>query len=89
MTEDRKPMPEEIPEEMPEPSKHEGKGNKVGQALLWAAAMIGSALLLKGTDQADNVFWLLFVLAVAGTTMGPHSMACERRAWRKLMGKSD
>ncbi|SDD87482.1 hypothetical protein [Kordiimonas lacus] len=59
---------------------------EIVQAILWAVALIGSALILKGTEQADKVMWLLFVLAFSGTLSGG-SPTCERRLWRKLTGK--
>ncbi|MFC4349077.1 hypothetical protein ACFO5Q_14580 [Kordiimonas lipolytica] len=79
MTEDTKPDINQ---------KNAGGRQKVTQAILWAAALIGSALLLKGTEQADKVMWLLIVLAATSTLTGG-SLACERRMWRKLIGKSE
>ncbi|WP_286830481.1 MULTISPECIES: hypothetical protein [Kordiimonas] len=58
---------------------------EIVQAILWAAALIGSALILKGTEQADKVMWLLFVLAFTSTLSGGPA-ACERRMWRKWTG---
>lgn len=36
--------------------------NILGNEILWAAAMIGSAILLRGTEQAINLFFLLLML---------------------------
>ncbi|WP_417449372.1 hypothetical protein [Kordiimonas sp.] len=35
----------------------------VKQSILWAAAMIGTAILLRGNEASENVFLLLLVLA--------------------------
>jgi|GEM_PF-1882650 len=79
MTEDKNPETKE---------KAENGRRTVTQSILWAAALIGSALLLKGAEQADEVMWLLFVLAFTSTLSGG-GMACERRMWRKLIGKNN
>jgi hypothetical protein len=34
----------------------------LGHSILWTAALIGSAILLRGTEQATDLFFLLFVL---------------------------
>ncbi len=78
MTEDKNPDTEKKPA-----TKHQ----KITQSILWAAALIGCSLLLKGAEQADKVMWLLFVLAFASTLSGG-GLACEHRMWRKLIGKA-
>ncbi len=67
--------------------KPESGRQRVTQSVLWAAALIGSALLLKGVEQADKVMWLLFVLGFT-STLSSGGMACEHRMWRKLNGKA-
>lgn len=62
-------------------------------ALLWAAALIGSALLLTGTEHADTVFFLLMTLATISTlattrTLGTSdALACELRVLRRLISR--
>ncbi|WP_417459995.1 hypothetical protein [Kordiimonas sp.] len=40
---------------------------RITQAILWAAALIGTALILKGSEQSQEVFMLLLVLAAVST----------------------
>jgi hypothetical protein len=37
--------------------------NLITNALLWAAAMIGSALILKGTEHSEKLLYLLLTLS--------------------------
>ncbi|NVJ70185.1 MAG: hypothetical protein HWE08_07525 [Alphaproteobacteria bacterium] len=64
-----------------------GKKYIVGQAILWATALLGSSYLLKGTEQGEHVFMLLFVLAASSTLLNGSS-ASDRCLWRKLTGRS-
>lgn len=45
------------------------KSSRVTQAILWAAALIGTSLILRGSDQAKEVFMLLLVLATVSTIL--------------------
>jgi hypothetical protein len=48
------------------------------QALLWAAAILGSAILLKGSEQKENVFFLLLMVSTVSvlTLSGKRSKRC-------------
>ena len=41
----------------------------IGSSILWAAAMIASALILRGTEQAVEILFVLLVLSVASFLM--------------------
>ena len=41
----------------------------IGNSILWAAAMIASSLILRGTEQAVEIFFVLLVLATASFLM--------------------
>lgn len=59
--------------------------NRVFHALLWAAALIGSALLMKGGENADKMFILLLSLAAISTIAPKRALACERRLLQRLL----
>lgn len=59
--------------------------NHILNALLWAAALIGSALMLTGTEHADEVFFLLMVLAITSTLAPANALSCELRHLRRLV----
>ncbi len=50
----------------------------IAQSLIWASAMIGSAILLRGTAAEDGV--MLILLAGAGTSILLISSECRRTA---------
>lgn len=63
---------------------------QIGNAILWAAAMIGTALVLRGNEAADNVFMLLFVLSMASTLglqqmVNQHNKVSACSEWRWMM----
>ncbi len=45
------------------------KNPRIAHAILWAAAMIGTALLLRGSEHEKEVFLLLVVLASVSITL--------------------
>jgi len=67
------------------------RNTRLTNALLWAAAFIGTALILKGTPYADKVFLLMLVLSTTSVlSFGGGSDAKEelRCVARRLKGKS-
>jgi hypothetical protein len=56
-------------------------------SILWAAAMLASAILLRGTGYYENIFMLLFTLWLASFLTyegGRDAMECEWRMIRKF-----
>lgn len=56
-------------------------------SILWAAAMLASAILLKGSGYYENIFFILFTLWMASFLMTPsthEAMECERRIIHKF-----
>ena len=41
----------------------------IGSSILWAAAIIASALILRGTEQAVEILFVLLVLSAASFLM--------------------
>lgn len=62
--------------------KTDSKKN-VFHAILWAAAMIGGAILLRGSEHKESVFLLMLVLATT-SVLANGSVANE---WRCLKAK--
>ncbi|QOL25330.1 hypothetical protein LP316_13665 [Thalassotalea sp. LPB0316] len=61
----------------------------IGNALIWASAMIGSALLIKGHDNSQSVLMLLIALWFASTYLfGDMKKAAKAECayFRKLLG---
>ncbi len=67
------------------PNKTTPSTKPILNALLWAAALIGSALLLTGTEHTDDVFFLLMVLAITSTLAPANALACELRHLRRML----
>ncbi len=58
----------------------------VFQSLLWAAAMLGSAILLRGSEHKESVFLLMLVLAT--TSLLSNGVGRELRCLKvKFSGK--
>jgi hypothetical protein len=55
----------------------------VFHAILWAAAMIGTALILRGSEQKESVFMLMLVLAATSLL----SAGKVQDEWRCLKAK--
>lgn len=63
----------------------------ITQSLLWAAAMIGAAILLRGTAYAEKIYYLLFTLwlgSFLSLQVSRESLQAEWRCIRKFFGSS-
>ena len=59
-------------------------------SILWAAAMLASAILLKGSGYYDNIFFVLFTLWMASFLAMPANrevMECERKILHKFFNR--
>ena len=61
----------------------------VSQAILWAAAMIGTALLMKDSEQKESAFLLLLVLATTSMLAMGKAGDDLRCLKRKLSGNKE
>lgn len=59
-------------------------GTTLALAFLWAAAMLGSAILLHGTPYAEKVMALLLPLAVCSFLLVPGGRSSIAAEWRCL-----
>lgn len=59
--------------------------NTVFQSVLWAAAMIGTALLLRGSEHKESVFLLMLVLATT-SLLSNGNIANEWRCLKARFG---
>ncbi|WP_262690133.1 hypothetical protein [Kordiimonas aestuarii] len=55
-------------------------------AILWAAAMIGSAIIMRGSDRAEEIFLLMLVLASTSLLTQGKPQNELRCLWRKVTG---
>ena len=63
----------------------------ITNALLWAAAMIGSSLLLKGTEHSTDMLYLLLTLSTFSVILvsgGHGSIKSEWRCIQKLFSRN-
>ena len=51
-------------------------------ALLWAVAMIGSSLILKGTEYSDKMLYLLLTLSVGSVLILEDTRESISSEWR-------
>lgn len=59
-------------------------------SILWAAAMLASAIVLKGSGYYENIFFILFTLWMASFLMLPanrEAIECERKAIHKFFNQ--
>ena len=63
--------------------------DKIGQALLWAAALILCAILMTDTDRKSEILLLMTVLASVSTVIGFGGTKSRRSKLCKASGKPD
>ncbi|TNE60910.1 MAG: hypothetical protein EP335_17905 [Alphaproteobacteria bacterium] len=62
----------------------------IGNALLWAAAMIAGAILMRESEGWRDYFFLLVILAGTSTAIiGSQAGTCELSLYRRLFRKGD
>jgi hypothetical protein len=54
----------------------------ITNALLWAAAMIGSSLILKGTEYSTDMLYLLLALSTFSVILLPGGRETIHSEWR-------
>jgi hypothetical protein len=63
----------------------------IGNSIIWAAAMIGAAILLKGTEQSFNIWLMMIGLWFASSTLFggiKHSNKAECDYFKRKFSKS-
>ncbi|MCB9135579.1 MAG: hypothetical protein H6636_09135 [Anaerolineales bacterium] len=68
--------------------KHSKDTTIIVQSLLWAAAIIGAAIILRGTEYAEKIYYLLFMLwfgAFLSLQVSRQSLHEEWRCIRKFL----
>jgi hypothetical protein len=53
----------------------------IASSILWAAAMIGSSLVLAGTEYSEKVFYLLLTLSTSSFLMFPDGYKSIQSEW--------
>jgi len=53
----------------------------ITSALLWAAAMIGSSLILRGTEYSEKMLYLLLALSTGSFLIFPRDDKSIRSEW--------
>ncbi|WP_262694268.1 hypothetical protein [Kordiimonas aquimaris] len=64
--------------------------NTAGHALIWAALMIASALVIKDEKAASSMLFLLFAGWTGTVVMNGgfrQAMACEAALFRRILGR--
>ena len=54
----------------------------VTNALLWAAAMIGSSVILKGTGYSEKMLYLLLTLSTGSILIFPNESKSIKSEWK-------
>jgi len=54
----------------------------ITNALIWAAAMIGSSLLLKDSEHSTDMLYLLLTLSTFSVILAPGSHESIKSEWR-------
>lgn len=54
----------------------------IANALLWAAAMIGSSLILAGTEYSEKMLYLLLALSTGSLLLLEDSRESIKSEWR-------
>jgi len=55
---------------------------QITNALLWAAAMIGSSVILKGTVYSEKMLYLLLILSTGSILIFPNGSESIISEWR-------